>query len=90
MKSAIPSDLLKLKKRFEAWRKTRTKRSKTPDRLLKAAAALLDRYSASMVCRACGVNLRTLRRRSSSSASPRRSSAPAPEFFPLSLTLSQP
>jgi hypothetical protein len=23
MKSAIPSDLLKLKKRFEAWRKTR-------------------------------------------------------------------
>jgi hypothetical protein len=43
MKSAIPSDLLKLKKRFEAWRKTRDKRSKTPDRLLKAAAALLDR-----------------------------------------------
>jgi hypothetical protein len=38
MKSAIPSDLLKLKKRFEAWRKTRAKRSKTPDRLLKAAA----------------------------------------------------
>jgi len=34
MKSAIPSDLLKLKKRFEAWRKTRAKRSKTPDRLL--------------------------------------------------------
>ena len=49
MKSAIPSDLLKLKKRFEAWRKTRVKRSKTPDRLLKAAAALLDHYSASMV-----------------------------------------
>src|SRR5262245_5253660 len=32
MKSAIPSDLLKLKKRFEAWRNTRAKRSKTPDR----------------------------------------------------------
>jgi hypothetical protein len=31
MKSANPSDLLKLKKRFEAWRKTRAKRSKTPD-----------------------------------------------------------
>jgi len=29
MKSAIPSDLLKLKARFEAWRKTRAKRSKT-------------------------------------------------------------
>jgi hypothetical protein len=39
MKSAIPSDLLKLKKRFEAWRNTRAKRSKTPDRLLKANAA---------------------------------------------------
>jgi hypothetical protein len=59
MKSAIPSDLLKLKKRFDAWRKTRAKRSKTPDRLLKAAAALLDHYSASMVCRVCGINLRS-------------------------------
>jgi hypothetical protein len=90
MKSAIPSDLLKLKKSFEAWRKTRAKRSKTPDRLLKAAAALLDHYSASMVCRVCGINLRTLRRRSSSNASPRRSATPAPDFFPLSLTLPQP
>ena len=58
MKSAIPSDLLKLQKRFEAWRKTRAKRSKTPDRLLKAATALFDHYSASMVCRVCGINLR--------------------------------
>ena len=89
MKSAIPSDLLKLKKRFEAWRKTRARRSKTPDHLLKAAAALLDHYSASMVCRVCGINLRTLRQRSSSNASPRRSPAPAPELFPLSLTLPQ-
>jgi len=90
MKSAIPSDLLKLKAKFEVWRKTRAKRSKTPDRLLKAAAALLDNYSASMICRVCGINLRTLRRRSSSNTSPRRSPVPAPEFFPLSLTLSQP
>src|SRR5262245_27952827 len=45
MKSAIPSELVKLKKRFEAWRKTRAKRSKTPDPLLKAAAALLNKYS---------------------------------------------
>jgi hypothetical protein len=90
MKSAIPSDLLKLKKRFEAWRKTRAKRSKTPDRLLKAAAALLDHYSASMVCRVCGINLRTLRRRSSSKASTRRPAPPDPDFFPISITLPQP
>jgi hypothetical protein len=90
MKSAIPSDLLKLKKRFEAWRKTRAKRSKTPDHLLQAAVALLDNYSASMVCRVCGINLRTLRRRSSSNSSPRPSATPAPDFFPLSLTLPQP
>lgn len=90
MKSAIPSDLLNLKARFEAWRKTRAKRSKTPDHLLKAAAALLDNYSASMVCRICGINLRTLRRHSSSNSSPRRSATPAPDFFPLSLTLPQP
>ena len=90
MKSAIPSDLLKVQKRFEAWRKTRAKRSKTPDHLLKAAAALLDHYSASTICRACGINLRTLRRRSSSNASPCCSATPAPDFFPLSLTLPQP
>ena len=90
MNSAIPSDLHNLKKRFEAWRKTRAKRSKTPDHLLKAAAALLDHYSASMVCRVCGINLRTLRRRSSSKASTRRSALPDPDFFPLSLTLPQP
>src|SRR5262249_38813134 len=40
MQSAMPSDWRKLKTRFEAWRKTRAKRSKTPDRLLKAVAAL--------------------------------------------------
>jgi hypothetical protein len=51
---------------------------------------LLDHYSASMVCRVCGINLRTLQQRSSSNASPRSSPAPAPNFFPLSLTLSQP
>src|SRR5262245_13315261 len=90
MKLAIPSDLLKLKKRFEAWRNTRAKRSRTPDHLLQAAAALLDHYSASMVCRVCGINLRTLRRRSSSNASRCRSPTPAPNFFSLSLTLSQP
>jgi len=90
MKSAIPSDLLKLKKRFEAWRKTRAKRSKTPDHLLNAAVALLDHYSASMVCRVCGINLRTLRRQSSSHSSPRRSAIHAPDFLPLSLTLPQP
>jgi hypothetical protein len=90
MKSAIPSDLLKLKKRFEAWRKTRAKRSKTPDRLLKAAAALLDNYSASMVCRVCGINLRTLRRQSFSNSSTRRSAIHSPDFLHLSLTLPQP
>jgi len=41
-------DLLKLKKRFEAWRKTQAKRSKTPHHLLKAAVALLYHYSAPM------------------------------------------
>jgi hypothetical protein len=49
-----------------------------------------EQHSASMVCRVCGINLRTLRRRSSSNASPRRSATPAPDFFPISLTLSQP
>jgi hypothetical protein len=82
MKSTIPSDLLKLKKRFEGWRNARAKRPKTQDRLLKAAAALLDHYSASMVCRVSGINLRTLRRRSSSALLPAARLHPLLTSFP--------
>jgi hypothetical protein len=38
-----------------------------------------------MVYRVCGINLRTLRRQSSSDPSPRRSAIHAPDFFPLLL-----
>ena len=62
MKTPLPTDLFNLKCQFESWRKTRTKRSRTPDHLLKAAADLLDQYPISTICRVCRINPRTLRR----------------------------
>jgi hypothetical protein len=85
MATPIPTDLFNLKSQFEAWRKTRTKRSKTPDYLLNAAADLLDRYSVSMICRACKINPRTLQRRTSNKVSPSLDPLLTPEFVPLSL-----
>src|SRR5262249_35248367 len=62
MKTPLPTDLFNLKCQFESWRKTRTKRTRTPDHLLKAAADLLDQYPVSTICRVCRINPRTLRR----------------------------
>src|SRR5262249_6336832 len=61
MKTPLPTDLFNLKCQFESWRKTRTKRTRTPDHLLKAAADLLDQYPVSTICRVCRINPRTLR-----------------------------
>jgi hypothetical protein len=84
MKASVPADLLKLKDQFDAWRKTRSKRSKTPEHLQQAAIALLDQCSASMICRVCRLNPQILDRPTQSSSTQIKS---IPEFFPLSLTL---
>jgi hypothetical protein len=90
MTTPIPTDLFNLKCQFEAWRNTRTKRSKTPDHLLNAAADLLDRYSVSMICQVCRINPRTFRRHSASSKNPSMLEvAPVAQFFPLSLSIPQ-
>lgn len=90
MTTPIPADLLNLKSQFEAWRKARPKRSKTPDHLLDAAANLLDRYSVSTICQACRINPRVFRRHSASAKSlSMLEAAPVAEFFPLSLAIPQ-
>lgn len=86
MTTPIPTDLFNLKSQFEAWRKSRTKRSKTPDHLLNAAADLLDRYSVSTICQVCRINPRIFRRHAASSMIPSMlEAAPVAQFFPLSL-----
>ena len=62
MKSSLPADLLELKARFDAWRKTRRTRAPIPDDLRQAAVALLARYSASMICRVCRRNPHSLKK----------------------------
>jgi len=89
MTPTLPTDLFNLKCQFEAWRKTRSKRTRTPDSLLKTATDLLDRYSASMICRVCRINPRLLQRQTPSKVSRNIEAPPAPEFFPLSLTIPQ-
>lgn len=62
MKSSLPADLLELKTRFDAWRKTRQTRSPIPEDLRHAAVALLERYSASMICRVCRLHPHSLKK----------------------------
>lgn len=91
MNSSLPADLLKLKARFEAWRKTRSSRIPIPDELRREAIALLDRYSASMICRVCRLHPRSLKEPLPSK--PARQATPTATshtFFPLpAATLSQ-
>jgi hypothetical protein len=62
MNDVFPPELAKLQSRFEHWRSTRTTRAPIPQDLLQAARALLHRYSASMVCRACRLHPNSLRK----------------------------
>jgi hypothetical protein len=88
MTAPLPTDLFNLKCQFDAWRKTRSNRTKTPDHLLNAAADLLDRYSASMICRVCRLNPRTFHQRiNPSTGSSTIETSPAARFFPLSLAM---
>jgi hypothetical protein len=63
MNDSLPEDLAKLQSRFEHWRNTRKTRSPIPEDLLLAARALLERYSISMVCRACRLHPASLHKR---------------------------
>jgi len=83
MKSSLPADLLELKNQFEAWRKTRQTRAPIPEELRQAAVALLERYSASLICRVCRLNPHSLKKPAASSSST-APALPAPAFFSLS------
>ena len=86
MDHSLPADLAKLQSRFEHWRSTRTTRAPIPEDLLQAARTLLDRYSTSMVCRACRLHPDSLRKPTSVTS---RATAPVeaaltpPAFYPL-------
>ena len=90
MTTPLPTDLFNLKCQFESWRKTRTKRTRTPDHLLKAAVDLLDQYPVSTICCVCRINPRTLRGRNIPSKNTSKIGAlPDTDFFPLSLAIPQ-
>ena len=84
MNATVPSDLLKLKAQFEHWRKTRSTRSRIPAHLRQAAVDLLDRHSASAICRACRLHPHTLKQPAVPKPKARNLSTPTAQvFFPL-------
>ncbi|MGH7811202.1 MAG: hypothetical protein ACREP5_13075 [Candidatus Binatia bacterium] len=84
MNATVPSDLLKLKAQFEHWRKTRSNRSRIPAPLRQAAIDLLDRYSASAICRACRLHPHVLKPPAVSKPRARKpTTTTAQVFFPL-------
>ena len=81
----LSDDLLELKARFDAWRRTRkSPRAKTPDDLLQAALVMRDRYPARLICRACRISSKTFARAATSTASPKKRQSTA-SFFKLPL-----
>jgi hypothetical protein len=100
MDNILPADLAKLQRQFEHWRSTRTTRSPIPEHLLQAARSLLDRYSTSMVCRACRLHPNSLRkpatvnpRTARTDKAARQSAAIAPPAFyslPPAASLAEP
>lgn len=77
MNITLPNDLAHLQTRFEYWRKTRTTRSRIPEDLLQAARGLLDRYSASLICRACRLHPTSLSKRARTASQSTKSAKPA-------------
>jgi len=61
MIDSIAQDLLDLKAQFDSWRQTRINRAPIPADLRQAAISLLDRYSASTICRILRLNPRSLK-----------------------------
>ena len=82
MKASLPADLLELKKQFDTWRKTRQTRSPIPAELRQAAIALLEHYSAALICRVCRLHPHALKK----TAPPKpaaTAACPTPAFFAL-------
>lgn len=86
MKTTVPSDLLQLKAQFEHWRKTRSTRSRIPAHLRQAAIALLERYSAAAICRACRLHPHTLKPPTGSKPTRSKPTTTTQVFFPLPTT----
>jgi hypothetical protein len=77
MSLSSSDDLARTRVLFEQWRATRQGRSKIPDELWQAVAALQDRYSASQLCRELHLSAGALR----SHLQAARAKPPSPPAF---------
>jgi hypothetical protein len=81
MSLSSSDDLARTRVLFEQWCATRPGRSKIPDELWQAVAALQDRYSASQLCRELHLSAGALRSHLQAAAGAKPSSPPV--FVPL-------
>jgi hypothetical protein len=85
VRASLPADLQELKAQFDSWRQSRTsRRTRVPESLRQAAQALLARYPASYICRACRLHPRILRAKAVAAAKVSGAIADtAPTFYSL-------
>jgi len=94
MHVSIPSDLLKLKIRFEAWRKNRSYvREPIPDELRLAALEMSRRYPYSLIRRVLKIDPSRLKNTSAKRSAPTQGRKQSPTAFfelPTGLALPEP
>jgi len=82
--AALPARLEKARDRFEAWRKSREKRSAIPERLWRLAARLAQDFGVHPVAKALRVNYERLHRRvGTKAAKAQRPRRPRSQFVEL-------
>lgn len=72
---ALPRELKRIRERFEAWRRTRT-RGRIPERLWAEAAGAAGRYGVNGTARALRLNATTLRQRLPATGSAEQAARP--------------
>jgi hypothetical protein len=73
----LPTDLLRARSRFQAWRRRRPAGGRIPQRLWTLAVRLVNRHGVSRTAAVLGLDYYGLKERAEAAAEPPRSSSPA-------------
>jgi hypothetical protein len=82
--ASCPADLVKLRERFEFWRKKRHKVEPVPETLLAAAASLARKHGLNKVATALRLEYYRLKKEVQRSGKPQRHESPRQQFVELS------
>jgi hypothetical protein len=82
-KALIPEDLLQLSQRFEEWRSVQPPRSRLPDSMWAAAAAMAQRHGLHCTTKALRLDYTRLKKRLPAAALAGRARSAPPDFLEL-------